>query len=157
MIKNFIKNNFKYLLIILSIALIAGLGSVFVNLGMNWFNKLIKPSQWIPNFVIPIAWTIIYLSFIVILILILKNNTFNKITISLLIINGILNVLWCLIFFTLQQTLLGNIIIILNSFFATLLLINLLKYNKWYINILWIYPIWIFLATSFNLALWILN
>ena len=137
MIKNFIKNNFKYLLIILSIALIAGLGSVFVNLGMNWFNKLIKPSQWIPNFVIPIAWTIIYLSFIVILILILKNNTFNKITISLLIINGILNVLWCLIFFTLQQTLLGNIIIILNSFFATLLLINLLKYNKWYINILW--------------------
>ena len=157
MIKNFIKNNFKYLLIILSIALIAGLGSVFVNLGMNWFNKLIKPSQWIPNFVIPIAWTIIYLSFIVILILILKNNTFNKITISLLTINGILNVLWCLIFFTLQQTLLGNIIIILNSFFATLLLINLLKYNKWYINILWIYPIWIFLATSFNLALWILN
>ena len=48
---------------IVSIIIVAILGSVFVNLGMDWFNFLTKPSQWIPNIIIPIMWTIIYLTF----------------------------------------------------------------------------------------------
>ena len=38
------------------IILVAVLGSVFVNLGMEWFNSLTTPSQWLPNFIIPIVW-----------------------------------------------------------------------------------------------------
>ena len=86
-----------------------------------------------------------------------SQNLVNKKTIWLGIINGILNILWCLVFFTLQQLLLGAIIIIINAFFATALLIELAKIKKWYVNILWIYPIWIFIAPSLNIALWILN
>ena len=52
--KDFFKNN-KYIIILcLSIFFVAGIGSIFVNLGMEWFNTLLKPNEWIPNFVIPI-------------------------------------------------------------------------------------------------------
>ena len=55
------------ILIWVSIIIVAILGSIFVNLGMDWFNSLEKPSEWIPNIVIPIVWTIIYLTFSIIL------------------------------------------------------------------------------------------
>ena len=155
--KTFIKKNLDIIILIIFIALVAGLGSLFVNLGMSWFNNLTTPKQWIPNFVIPIVWTTIYLLFAIIMSILFKQNLVNKKTIWLGIINGILNILWCLVFFTLQQLLLGAIIIIINAFFATALLIELAKIKKWYVNILWIYPIWIFIAPSLNIALWILN
>ena len=151
------KETFNIILIITSVLLVAGLGSLFVNLGMEWYTKLNTPSQWIPSFVIPIVWTIVYISFAIIFAFLYIDNLVNKKIEILGIINGVLNILWCLVFFTLNQLLLGNIIIIVNAFFATYLLIELLKINKWYINFLLLYPIWIYVATTLNLALWILN
>ena len=60
-------NVIQIILVIVSILVVAVLGSIFVNIGIDWFNSLNKPSQWIPNIVIPIVWTIIYLTFGVIL------------------------------------------------------------------------------------------
>ena len=48
------------------ILLVAVLGSIFVNIGMTWFNNLVKPSQWLANILIPIVWTVIYSTFAVI-------------------------------------------------------------------------------------------
>lgn len=138
------KETFNIILIITSVLLVAGLGSLFVNLGMEWYTKLNTPSQWIPSFVIPIVWTIVYISFAIIFAFLYIDNLVNKKIEILGIINGILNILWCLVFFTLNQLLLGNIIIIVNAFFATYLLIELLKINKWYINFLLLHPIWIY-------------
>ena len=61
--KEFIKNNLSIILTWAFILVVAVLGSIFVNLGMEWFNELFKPKEWIPNFVIPIVWTIIYVLF----------------------------------------------------------------------------------------------
>ncbi len=151
------KETFNIILIITSVLLVAGLGSLFVNLGMDWYMKLSTPTQWIPNIVIPIVWTIIYILFAIILCLLYKEVLLDKKAVVLCIINGLLNVLWCLVFFTLNQLLLGNILIVVNAFFATYLLVELLKIKKWYIYILLLYPIWIYVATTLNLALWILN
>ena len=139
------------------IILVAVLGSVFVNLGMDWFNTLTRPSEWVPNVVIPIVWTVIYLAFGVINFLWFKKSTIPTHIIVLMIINGILNVLWCLVFFTLNQLLLGNIVIILNLIFGIILLVNIFKQEKIYGYILSIYPIWLSIATTLNLAVWILN
>ena len=141
-----------------AIILTAVLGSVFVNVGMGWFNGLNKPSQWIPNVLIPIVWTVIYLSFAVVNFLWIKQeeNLPTK-TMVLMIINAVLNVLWCLIFFTLKQLFIGNIFIILNLIFGFALVINILKQKPLYAYILSIYPIWLSIATTLNLALWILN
>ena len=143
--------------IILPIALVAGLGSVFVNLGMDWFNGLTKPTQWIPNIVIPIVWTVIYLTFVVVLIIWQNKTEIGTKTKGLLIANGVLNVLWCLVFFTLNLTFLGNIVIILNLIAGFWLIFDIAKQKKLYSYILLIYPIWLSVATTLNLCLWVLN
>ena len=155
--KNFLKNNYKIIIICLSVLGVAILGSIFVNLGITWYSTLLVPKQWIPNYIIPVVWSVIYILFAVILSILSKNNILSLKSIYLCIINGLLNVLWCLIFFTLNQLLVGNILIILNVFLGVMLLLSLNKTNKTYVNWLWIYVIWLFVATSFNLALWILN
>lgn len=146
--------------IVISFAVIiavAALGSVFVNLGMDWFNTLNKPTEWVPNIVIPIVWTVIYVSFAVINFIWLKNDDIPESTVVLMLINAVLNVLWCLIFFTLNRLLLGNIVIVLNLIAGFALIIDIYKYKKLFGYILCVYPIWLSIATTLNLALWILN
>lgn len=155
--KDFLKNNLNIIITLVAVFLVAGLGSLFVNMGLEWLEGLNKPSEWIPNFVIPIVWTIIYLSFAIIFSILLKQKLVSKKLIILSIVNGILNILWCLVFFTLNQLLLGNILIILNAFFGVLLLLEMIKTSKLYVNLLWIYPFWLFVATTLNLSLWILS
>ena len=142
---------------ILSVLLVAALGSVFVYLGMPWFNSLTTPTMWIPNFVIPIVWTIIYLSFGVILFVWNKQERINKPVNILLAINGALNILWCLVFFTLKQTFLGEVVIVINAYFAVYLIYSIAKQKKLYSIILTLYPLWICVATTLNTALWILS
>ena len=151
------KKNWKFLYVILPIVFVAGIGALFVNLGMGWFNGLAKPSQWIPNWVIPVVWTIIYLTFAVVLILMQNKYRFSIKTKVLLVLNGILNIVWCLMFFTLNLTFLGNIFIILNLIAGFMLVLNIMKYDKLYYYITLIYPIWLSVATTLNIALWILN
>lgn len=143
--------------IVVGILIVAGLGTLFVNLGMDWFNALDKPSQWIPNIVIPIVWTIIYALFGIILILWNKKGDIPKDVVVWLIINGVLNILWCLLFFTLNLTFVGNIAIILNLIAGIVLFLKIYKTQPLYATILSIYPIWLSIATTLNLALWILN
>ena len=137
------KDTFNIILIIASVLLVAGLGSLFVNLGMEWYSKLNTPTQWIPNIVIPIVWTIIYILFAIVFSLLYKEAFVDKKMLILSIVNGALNVLWCLVFFTLNQLLLGNILIILNAFFATFLVIETLRTERWYANLLLIYPLYL--------------
>ena len=146
-----------YVKVILPIALIAGLGALFVSLGSDWFDLLIKPTQWIPSVIIPVVWSVIYTTFAVVLILWIKDSKIPALTFVLLVVNGVLNVIWCLVFFTLQLTLLGNIIIVLNLIAGFWLVIEISKTNKFYALATLIYPVWLSLATTLNLAIWILN
>ena len=147
----------KIVISVVVIIAVAALGSVFVSLGMEWFNSLIKPTQWLPNFVIPIVWTVVYLTFAVINFIWFKNDDIPTSTIVLMLINGVLNVLWCLTFFTLKLLFLGNIVILLNLIAGFALIVDIIKSNKLFGYILSIYPIWLSIATTLNLAVWILN
>ena len=147
----------KIIFAIAGIIIVAVLGSVFVAMGMDWFNLLIKPSQWIPNIVIPIVWTVIYVAFAVYLYFAIKNNRLDNETSILLIVNGILNVLWCLVFFTLNSLLFGLIVIVVNLIFAIILIMTMHKKDMFFSYFLTIYPIWLSIATCLNLACWILN
>lgn len=148
----------KYQIIqIVSIVLVAALGSVFVNLGMEWFSALKKPTQWIPNFVIPVVWSVIYLLAGIYLFMQIKDQKLGLEEVVLFIINGVLNIVWCLVFFTLQQTFLGLIIIILNLI-AGWLLYQKISQNKTVLSwLLLLYPVWLSIATSLNACMWILN
>lgn len=148
---------FQIIISFVTIALVAGLGSLFVNLGMSWFDALQKPTQWLPNIVIPIVWTIVYGAFAVVNFFWIKNSFITKTTTTLMFANAFLNLLWCLSFFTFNLAFLGNIIIIFNLIAGILLWISIYKENKIYAYVLSIYPVWLSIATTLNLALWILN
>ena len=117
---------------VVSIVLVAVLGTVFTQIGMSWFDGLRKPTEWIPSFIIPIVWTIIYLSFAIILIIWQNKRPLTTENTIILFINGALNILWCLVFFTLRQLFLGNVIIIINALFALRLMFEICKENALY-------------------------
>ena len=152
---SFMKKNI--IITLVSIIIIAGLGTLFVQLGMNWFNNLVKPREWIPSFIIPIVWTIIYALFAYVLIKWQNKKPLTKENVILLSINGFLNILWCLIFFTLNQLFLGNIVIIINALFALRLYFEICKEDAMSGLIISLYPIWLCIATTLNIAVWILN
>ncbi len=145
------------IIILISIVVVAGLGTIFTQLGMNWFESLAKPTEWIPSFIIPIVWTVIYLLFAYVLIKWQSRRPISKENIILLVINGVLNILWCLVFFTLHQLFLGNVVIIINTLFAIRLYLEICKEDAMNGLIISIYPIWLSIATTLNIALWILN
>lgn len=149
------KKNIIFYLV--GIILVAVLGTVFTQIGMEWFDTLQKPTEWIPSFIIPIVWTVIYVAFAIILVIWESRDPITLENKILLLINGILNILWCLVFFTLRQLFLGNVIIIINALFALRLMFEICKERSLYGLILSIYPIWLCVATSLNTALWILN
>lgn len=152
------RKTLKYqILAIITVLIVAVQGSVFVNLGIDWFNLLNKPTQWIPNIVIPIVWTVIYLFTAIMLCVLIKNENLTTGLLITFIVNGILNVLWCLVFFALNLTLIGNILIIINLIAGWMLFIQLIKVRNKYINFYIIYPLWLSIATTLNLCLWILN
>ncbi len=139
------------------VIVVAVLGSVFVGFGMDWFGVLSKPTQWIPDFIIPIVWTVIYLLTATVLFLWHRHGCVPKDIVVLFILNGVLNVLWCLIFFTLQLTLLGLIAIVLNLIFGYYLILKIRGENLLYFSLMFAYPVWLSIATCLNLAVWILN
>ena len=142
---------------LVSIIAVAGLGTLFTQLGMRWFDGLDKPNEWIPSWIIPIVWTVIYGLFVYVLIKWQNIKPLTKENIILLIINGALNVLWCLVFFTLHQLLLGNIVIIINALFAIRLYLEICKEDAMSGLLISLYPIWLCIASTLNIALWILN
>ena len=142
---------------IVSIILVAVFGTIFAQIGMGWFEGLIKPTEWIPSFIIPIVWTIIYLLFAYVLIKWQNRRPLTKENVILLAINGVLNILWCLVFFTLNQLFLGNVVIIINALFGLRLYFEICKEDAMNGLIISIYPIWLCIATTLNVALWILN
>lgn len=151
-------NNVKCVIIGLGVILVAVLGSIFSNLGMEWYNTLTMPSEWPPKFLFPVVWSTVYILAIITLCMVVRANCYNdKKIITLGIINGVLNVLWCLVFFALKQLFLGNVIIIFNVIAAFYFITELRRCGNLYFFLMLIYPLWVSLATSLNLAVWILN
>ena len=151
------ENIIKYGNPILAVSIVAILGTIFSNLGMDWFETLNLPTRWINMAIIPIIWSIIYTLFAIYLIHLTKRNKMNKTLFYYLVINGALNVLWCLVFFALKNTFLGIIVININLLSSFFLLKKIFDTNRKWGYVLMIYPTWLTIATCLNLATWILN
>lgn len=149
----------KCVLIAIGIIAVAILGSVFTSLGQQWYSTLQRPTEWPPSFLFAIVWTIVYIITFFALCNSLKEQGQDvKKLVVLAILNGVLNILWCLVFFTLQQLFLGVVVIIFNLVVAFMLVAELKKFARplWYYLML-IYPLWVSIATTLNVAVWILN
>jgi len=161
-----------YFVIPLVVVLVAVGGSIFTNMGMNWYlTSVIKPPITPPGWVIGMAWNIIFtltaISAIIfwnkakagkrfMLFFKKKNPEFNFV-VSLFIVNAILNVVWCLLFFGLQQMKLAVVEMMILEF-TNILLIGLLWKTSKIAAILWIpYALWVAFATYLAYSVSILN
>ena len=92
----------EYFISGISILATASISSYFTNKSVksNWY-KQIKPKYTPPNYIFPIVWTILY-----ILLFFAFANVIEKydyITIGIFIINLLLNILWCYLYFTMHD------------------------------------------------------
>ena len=145
----------KYIIPTVCIVMVALIGSLFTYSGMDWYETLVKPKEWVMSFVIPIMWTIIYSLFW--LYMITSNYYLYPKIKNLLVINGFLNIFWCFIYFVINSLLGGIIVIILNLITSILLIVEISKIYKIWVYLLMIYPIWLCIATVLNIAVFILN
>ena len=151
-------NTKKSILIAIGIIIVAALGSLFTALGQSWFATLQKPAQWPPNFIFPIVWSTIYITAFFSLRSAFEQENVKALRLLILaLINGGLNILWCLAFFTLHLTLVGVVVIVLNLAAAVLYAAELYRKTPLWASASLIYPIWIAIAFALNLAVWILQ
>jgi len=156
-ILTYFKNNYKQMLISFGgVFLVALLGSLLVDPNSVWFNSLIKPSFYPPNFLFSLVWTILYVALGFSLYFVLKHNNSKKI-VNLFIINGVLNVLWNLVFFRLHSSFFGVIVLVVLIVFAYFLLKELYKANKLSFYLAVPYFLWLFFAFLLNYSIFFLN
>lgn len=145
---------------ILAVAGVALLGSYFTGMNREWYNTLNYPSWKPPNWVIPIAWNIIFILSIISVIFVWNTHPRNQLTyiaIGACILNGILNVLWSVLFF-------GNKLILPAAYEAGLLFLSVIMIMilVWPISkkaslLLIPYAGWVIFATILTWELYILN
>lgn len=143
------------LFLILNFSALA-LGSMFTSEGVisPWYLNLPKAPWTPPGWVFGVAWTIIMICFSIYMAF-LWNKTNTTKLIVLFSIQWVLNVSWNPIFFYFQQVLLGVIVIFLLTLVVHIFLLYYRKMLGW--NTLFIIPyaIWLWVATSLNLYIYL--
>jgi tryptophan-rich sensory protein len=135
------------------VSLVSFIGSVFTSPAVKsaWYQS-IKPSITPPNLVFPIVWSILF--FLIALSLYfawIKSSKKQKKTIMILFgINFILNILWSVIYFGMQNPslALAEIVLLWASIFSMIL--SLRKIRKLSSNLLIPYLLWVSFAAFLN-------
>lgn len=117
----------------------------------TWYPLLNKPDLTPPNIVFPIAWGIIYLCMgISIGIIFLSNSIKKKELIKLFCIQLFSNFAWSILFFYMQNPLLGFIDILILDISVTMYAIKSYPIRKVSSLLFLPYIIWIYFATYLN-------
>ncbi|MDO8517174.1 MAG: TspO/MBR family protein [Nanoarchaeota archaeon] len=133
--------------------LTAFLGSIFTaqNTKSQWYES-IKPSITPPSYIFPIAWTILFILIGFSIYFSWTNSNKNQKTklAILFAINLIANVLWSLLFFSIKQTQLAFLDLIIIWASTLYLIIFLWKINKKSALLLIPYILWLSFAGILN-------
>ncbi len=159
---SYMKNTTKTIIIniaiaLLSVAVFGVVGRLLTDTNSAWFTALNKPTEFVPSLVFTIMWSLIYLCFAAVIFLLLQRKQITPSTLALLLLTGVFQWLWSLVYFRLHSLLLGLVMLVVLGALAILLFANLLKKDKLYLYILGIYPMWLTLAAFINLSLWAIN
>ena len=146
-------------LAVLSVIIVAVMGSFFTDTYSLWYRNLIKPTIQPPDKVFPIVWSINFILLGITLFFscysgMLQND--NKL-LALYITSGILNILWSLAFFTLHLPLLAFAILLAYFVISMTLYFELKKVNNWIQYLLLPYLLLIFFAGVLNYTIIMLN
>jgi benzodiazapine receptor len=141
------------------VCLAAGfLGSFFTITSIgSWYSTINKPFFNPPNFIFGPVWSFLYIMMGISLYLVLTNKKKNKVALVLFFIQLILNSLWSILFFGLQNPLLAfmEILLLWAAIFITIK--KFYKISKASASLLIPYLLWVTFASVLNLSIYILN
>lgn len=125
----------------------------------QWYTNLIKPYFVPPNWIFVPAWTFLYMTIILALILFIvkKSDKSKKLGYIFFIIQLLLNFAWSPVFFLMQNTGFALLILIFLDFFTFLTIKEFYKISIFAGILLIPYQTWILYATYLNFGYFILN
>lgn len=150
----------NYLLIPLIVALIATIGSWFTDQGMEWYQTINLPSWTPPGSTIGMVWTGIFILSAIAILTVWNRTKRDKrfwVIISLLGLNGVLNLAWSFLFF--YSGLIGVAFweaVLLDISVIGLIVLIWPKY-KWAALLFLPYALWGGFAAYLNYIIWTLN
>ena len=157
-IKKFFLKYWKPILISFgSVFLVSLLGGLFVDSDSVWFNSLIKPEFYPPNWLFSVMWTLLYLLVAIGLLLLIVNKKLTKKLTFLYIMNGVLNIVWNIVFWTFENLFLGVIVLVILIIFAYFLIKELYLVQKPSFYLTLPYFVWLFFAFLLNYSIYFLN
>lgn len=147
--------------------------SLFITLGIGivaslftrpeikgWYITLTKPSLTPPNWLFPVAWTILYILIAIAAYMVWKrrdkSTTYTRACI-IYILQLLLNFSWSIVFFGMHQVFAALIIIIL---LLVTIILNIAWFGRFSKTAAWLlvpYVLWVSYAGFLNLSIYILN
>ena len=150
----------NYLRLVISIGgcLITGfISGMWTSSSINsWYKRLHKPSFNPPNWIFGPVWTILYIMMGIALYFAIKNKVGAN-AIKIFIIQLLLNTLWTVLFFGLNNILLALIEVVILLAFILWTIKSFYKKSKVSSYLLMPYALWSTFATILTLAIFILN
>ncbi len=154
------KNNLLKLFLAILFCLSAGfIGSFFTITSIgSWYSQINKPFFNPPNFIFGPVWTFLYILMGISLYLVWQSKNKNKkIALTFFFVQLILNSLWSILFFGLQNPLLAFIEIIILWIAILMTIIKFHKISKAASYLLIPYILWVSFASILNLSIYLLN
>lgn len=139
-------------------AMVAVTGGALTDIG-PWYRSLAKPSWQPPDWLFGPAWTTIFILAAVSAALAWRaaGQGERRMVVILFVANGILNVLWSLLFFHLQRPLLAGIEVVLLWASIVALIWYLQRFSRPAALLLVPYLLWVSFATVLNWTIALLN
>ena len=139
-------------------AIVAMTGGALTDIG-PWYRSLIKPSWQPPDWLFGPVWTTIFILAAVSAALAWRaaGETQRRMVAILFVANGILNVLWSLLFFHLKQPLLAGFEVVLLWASIVALIVYLRRFSRPAAWLLVPYLLWVSFATALNWTIVALN
>ena len=139
-------------------AIVAMTGGALTDIG-PWYRSLIKPSWQPPDWLFGPVWTTIFILAAVSAALAWRaaGETQRRMVAILFVANGILNVLWSLLFFHLKQPLLAGFEVVLLWASIVALIVYLRRFSRPAAWLLVPYLLWVSFATVLNWTIVALN
>jgi translocator protein len=153
----------NYLLAPLGVLIVSLAGGYFTGGGMDWYNTLNKPGISPSGSFIGIAWTIIFILSAVSILLFSndpktnRKSIFFKLIVFLFITNGLLNILWSVLFFSWNLILISVIEMCALNLVNLALILMLWKHHRASASLLIPYFLWVCFATYLAYSIYLLN
>lgn len=156
-----IKNFFKLVAAVLVCQLAGGIGALFTSSAIPvWYESLVRPALNPPNWIFGPVWTTLYLLMGISLFLIWQKGFKHKevkIAVGVFAVQLVLNSIWSIIFFGMQNPGLALVEIVVLWFAILASIILFYKISKPASYLLVPYILWVSFATYLNYAIWMLN